>query len=92
MECKKCRGRDLNPRTSTGTDLESVAFDQAWLPLQQESENVLPIIKVMQKKITNKLNLQSFLRYFLMSLLIFLRYYMFSLLPFVKQQCSILEE
>jgi hypothetical protein len=31
-----CRGRDLNPRTSTGTDLESVAVDQAWLPLHRE--------------------------------------------------------
>jgi hypothetical protein len=26
---KKCEGRDLNPRTPSGTDLESVSVDQA---------------------------------------------------------------
>ena len=43
---KKCRGRDLNPRTSAGTDLESVAVDLAWLPLHNKNEIDFMIIKV----------------------------------------------
>jgi hypothetical protein len=43
---KKCRGRDLNPRTSAGTDLESVAVDQAWLPLHAQHNNGSIIINI----------------------------------------------
>ncbi len=46
LPVKKCRGGDLNSRTSTGTDLESVAVDLAWLPLRKEGVNNLMIIKV----------------------------------------------
>ena len=33
---QKCRGRDLNPRTSAGQGPEPCAVGQAWLPLHQE--------------------------------------------------------
>ncbi len=34
---KRCRGRDLNPRTPKGTGPEPVTFDQASLPLQKSA-------------------------------------------------------
>ena len=33
---KKCRGRDLNSRTSTGQGPQPCAVGQAWLPLHDE--------------------------------------------------------
>jgi hypothetical protein len=36
----------LNPRTSAGTDLESVAVDQAWLPLHEQHKNSSFIINI----------------------------------------------
>jgi len=33
---KKCRGRDLNSRTSTGQGPQPCAVGQAWLPLQNK--------------------------------------------------------
>ena len=35
---KKCRGRDLNSRTSTGQGPQPCAVDQAWLPLQKNAD------------------------------------------------------
>jgi hypothetical protein len=32
---KECEGRDLNPRTSARTDLESASVDQAWIPSRE---------------------------------------------------------
>ena len=38
---KKCEGPDSNRRITSETDLESVAFDLAWLPSHEDNNPVI---------------------------------------------------
>ena len=54
----------MNPRTPSGTDLESVALDQAWLPLRKRSENKLATIKIYVCPFAKKLFIIIFIGFY----------------------------
>jgi hypothetical protein len=49
-----CEGPDLNRGTPSRTDLESVAFDRAWLPSLEGLVNVENIIKILRVKMNKR--------------------------------------
>ena len=49
-----CEGPDLNRGTPARTDLESVAFDRAWLPSREGVVNVENIIKILRAKVNKR--------------------------------------